>query len=112
MLKKIIVVLFSLIIVGCTTKMDKYKEIMNDNEYIIIDVRTAEEYTESHVKDSINIPYDDIDENTELDKDKILFVYCKSGARSNVAYQKLKDLGYTVYDMGAYENIDLEKESN
>ena len=48
-------------------------------------------------------------ENT-LDKDKTILVYCKSGVRSNKAYNTLKDLGYDVIDLGAYDNVTLEKE--
>lgn len=83
---------------------------MKEKEYVIVDVRTKEEYNESHIKDAINIPYDEIDENIEIDKDKVIFVYCKSGNRSGIAYNTLKSLGYTVYDLGAFNNIDLEKE--
>ena len=43
------------------------------------------------------------------DKDTILFVYCKSGNRSKIAAEKLLELGYTVYDLGAYEDINLEE---
>lgn len=89
---------------------DEIKSIMINNEYVIIDVRTKEEYNEGHIKTSINIPYDEIDESINIDKNNIVFVYCKSGNRSKFAYDKLVSLGYRVYDLGAYNNIDLEKE--
>lgn len=85
-------------------------DIISSKEYIVIDVRTEEEYNSGHVKDSINIPYNEIDENIEIDKDKIILVYCKSGARSKIAYDKLSDLDYTVYDLGAYDSINMDKE--
>ena len=75
-----------------------------------MDVRTSEEYKEGHVKGAINIPYDEINENVELDKEKTILVYCKSGRRSKVAYDQLTSLGYEVYDLGAYDNITLDKE--
>ena len=84
--------------------------IMENNEYVIIDVRTPEEYNEGHIKDSINIEYDKIDENIDIDKNTVIFVYCKSGGRSSVAYDTLTSLGYIVYDLGAFEGIDLPKE--
>lgn len=114
-MKKILIILFScLFIIGCGSKNDKnnYKEIMKEKEYIIVDVRTSDEYLESHIKGAINIPYDEIDKNVSLDKDKNIFVYCRSGARSKQAYDTLIKLGYTVYDLGALSNIDLEKEGN
>ncbi len=107
-----IVVLASLFLIGCGTKEVNltYKEIMQEKEYTIVDVRTKEEYESGHIKGAINIPYDEINENTDLDKNKNIFVYCRSGARSKTAYNALKELGFSVYDLGAFENIDLEKE--
>lgn len=110
-MKKIILIIFlSLIICGCnsSTEDNSVENIMKENEHIIIDVRTKEEYEESHIKGSINIPYDELDES--LDKNRIIFVYCKSGGRSSIAYNTLTNLGYTVYDLGAFSEIDLPKE--
>lgn len=92
---------------GCTKKNETTKK---EEEMIIVDVRTKEEYEESHVVGAINIPYDTIDKNTKLDKTKLIAVYCKSGKRSSIAYQTLKELGYKVKDLGAYVNITLPKE--
>lgn len=99
-------------VVGCSTKKktSTIDEIISKNNYIIVDVRTKEEYDVSHVKGSINIPYDQIDENTNLDKSKTIIVYCRSGNRSSKAYDTLKSLGYDVYDLGAFDKITLEKE--
>lgn len=95
---------------GCNNESNKLdiKKIMAENEHIIVDVRTAEEYRESHVIGSINIPYDQIQDN--LDKNKIIFVYCRSGARSKIAFDTLKKFGYNVYDLGAFSQINLPKE--
>lgn len=110
-MKKIILLFLSLVLFGCTNaKETSYKEIMKQNEYVIVDVRTEEEYNEEHVKGAINIPVDTIDENIELDKDKMIFVYCRSGNRSNLASAKLENIGYKTYDLGAIYNIDLPKE--
>ena len=89
---------------------DEIATIIESGNYIIVDVRTKEEYDESHVKGAINIPYDQIDENTNLDKTKTIMVYCKSGVRSNKAFNTLTSLGYNAYDMGAFSNLKLEKE--
>lgn len=112
-MKKILIfVLCSLFLFGCQgkEKNKSYKELMAEKEYTIVDVRTKEEYRESHIKGAIHIPYDEINENTNLEKNKIIFVYCKSGNRSKKAYEILKNLGYEVYDLGAFSAIDLEKE--
>lgn len=115
-MKKIITILLTTILLtGCTNTKKSENEttiesLMVSNNYTIVDVRTEEEYNDGHIKDAINIPYDEIDENTELNKNNIIFVYCKSGGRSSIAEQTLTELGYTVYNLGAYESIDLEKE--
>ena len=99
-------------VVGCSTKKktSAIDEIISKNNYIIVDVRTKEEYDVSHVKGSINIPYDQIDKNTNLDKSKTIIVYCRSGNRSSKAYDTLKSLGYDTYDLWAFDKITLEKE--
>lgn len=111
-MKRIIVILvISFFIIGCgSDKVSSLDEVLNSGNYVILDVRTEEEYNVGHVKDSLNIPYDKIDENINLDKDKVILVYCKSGVRSSKAFATLKGLGYNVIDLGAYESIDLEKE--
>ena len=112
----------SLMLCGCDNSSKSLKELMAESEYIIVDVRTEEEYNDEHISGAINIPYDTIDENSsrnykgcrlensELDKEKTIFVYCRSGKRSNIAFNTLTSLGYRVYDLGAYEGIDLPKE--
>ncbi len=103
-----------LLVVGCSNsnniKNNPLDEILSKNNYIIVDVRTKEEYSEKHVKGSINIPYDEINESTNLDKNKTIIVYCRSGVRSKKAYDTLKNLGYEVYNLGAFDSIKLEKE--
>lgn len=110
-MKRILVVFLCILLCGCNTeKESEIDKIMKEKEYVIIDVRTKEEYNESHVVNSLNIPYDEIDSKIDIDKDKVIFVYCKSGRRSSIAYDTLTNLGYKVYDLGAYDKIDLEKE--
>lgn len=119
-MKKIIILICILtLICGCKdttsyenkpSKEETVEKVIKENNYIIVDVRTKEEYDESHIKDAINIPYDEIDEKVDLDKSKTILVYCKSGTRSKIAYDTLKEIGFEVIDLGAFEKIDLEKE--
>lgn len=118
-MKKIFVLMIlSLFLIGCENEekteqnitLESIKQIVDNKEYIILDVRTKEEYDEGHLKESINIPYDEIDENIDIEKDKIIFVYCRSGNRSKIAQETLTQLGFVVHDLGAYNNIDLPKE--
>ena len=100
----------SIVLSGCGVLKNDLTTLMKENQYVIIDVRTESEYNDSHIVGSINIPYDEIDNRVNLDREKTIFVYCKSGNRSSKAFKKLTDLGYKVYDLGAYSEIDLEKE--
>ncbi len=111
-MKKILLFLIiGTFLAGCNKKVNElsYKDLMKEKDYIIVDVRTEEEFRESHIKDAINISYEKID-GSELDKNKNIFVYCRSGKRSKIAFEKLKNLGYEVYDLGAFAEIDLPKE--
>lgn len=90
------------------------KEMMDTQEVIIVDVRTQEEYDAGHIEHAILIPNESISaEPSELeDKDAMILVYCRSGARSKQASDKLVNLGYTnIYDFGGiidwpYEIVD------
>ena len=79
--------------------MDEAKEIFEQpGEYIILDVRTFEEFNGGHIPGAICIPNENIvsEPPAELpDKDQLIYVYCRSGNRSKKAAQKLVDMGYT-----------------
>ena len=79
--------------------MNDIVQIMEENEnYIILDVRTQAEYNQGHIPNAICIPNETIDENVlnKLpDKNQMILVYCRSGNRSKQAAEKLKKLGYT-----------------
>lgn len=70
---------------------------------ILLDVRTEEEYSETHIEGCTNLPLQKIEMATSIisDKNKPLFVYCRSGVRSAKAVAILKKMGYTnVNDIG------------
>ena len=75
------------------------KELMDREEgYVILDVRTEEEYAQGHIPGAILIPDNEIEEKAEEilnDKDQMILVYCRSGRRSKNAAQTLLELGYT-----------------
>lgn len=73
-----------------------------------IDVRSPDEYATGHVDGAVNIPHTEIAnriaEVTE-DKDKRLYLYCRSGRRSGVATDALQQMGYgNVVNLGGYED--------
>lgn len=80
-------------------------EIMKSQSgYIILDVRTPEEYKGGHIPKAVNVPNEAIqkDPPKELtDKKQLILVYCRSGRRSKEAAQKLVAMGYkNIVDFG------------
>ena len=78
---------------------EEAKEIMDSEEgYIILDVRTQEEYEVGHIPGATQISHEEIAEKAEevlTDKDQLILVYCRSGRRSKLAAEILVELGYT-----------------
>ena len=79
-----------------------YEIITNDEDYIILDVRTQDEYNEGHLDKALLIPVDDLEKVVdELPEEKPIIVYCRSGVRSRKAAEILVENGFSkVYDMG------------
>ncbi len=109
-MKRIIPILMVLLLLsGCATQSTEktYRQItmreavtMMEEEtgYTVLDVRTAQEYSEKHIPGAINIANESIgtEDIPELpDKDQLILVYCHSGNRSKQASEKLVKLGYT-----------------
>ena len=78
---------------------EEAKQIMDSEEsYIILDVRTQEEYDQGHIPGAIVISHEEIEVRAEevlTDKDQLILVYCRSGRRSKLAAEALVELGYT-----------------
>ena len=78
---------------------EEAKAIMDSQDgYVILDVRTQEEYDQGHIPGAILIPHEEITEKAEdllTDKDQLILVYCRSGRRSKLAAEALVELGYT-----------------
>ena len=73
-------------------------ELINNNA-VIIDVRSGEEFATGYIEGAINIPVDSIS-SINYEKDTIIILYCVSGTRSANAAKILVDLGYTnVYSL-------------
>ena len=98
-----------LLIAGCAVPAQEsgYRQVTaeeaialmeKESGYIILDVRTAQEYSEKHIPKAVNIPNESIgtEEIPALpDKNQLILVYCRSGNRSKQASEKLAALGYT-----------------
>jgi len=88
-----------------TINAKQAKELMDQmTGYAIVDVRTAAEYKQAHIKGAVLVPVDQIAQLAPEklpDKAQPLFVYCRSGGRSAQAAKALVKLGYTtIYDFG------------
>jgi len=104
---------------GCTSQLGAADQVLEDigvqdafeliqrnqgnQDFIIIDIRTPEEFNEGHIENAINIDFysetfkEDLD---KLDKNKTYFIYCRSGNRSGRAMPIMKDLGFKeVYNL-------------
>lgn len=75
----------------------KIIEYQNDKDAVLLDVRSREEYREGHIEGSVLMPLDEIYNINEKvkDKNKRIYVYCRSGARAGRAVEILRNLGYT-----------------
>jgi len=86
---------------------------------IFIDVRTKEEYDQGHFNNAINVSFDSINNKVadrifEIQKNKNIVVYCRSGRRAKIAYNKLKNFGikniyYTTFDYVNLKNLFKKK---
>lgn len=100
-----------------TITAEEAKEIMDGEEaYIILDVRTQEEYDQGHIgTETLLIPYDEIETQAEEalpDKEAQILVYCRTGRRSKIAAESLASMGYTnVKEFGGIEDWPYEIES-
>lgn len=108
--KLIPIILSTLLFAGCTPGQSQaitYRQISieeaitimeQESDYIILDVRRADEFATGHIPNAINIPNESIGtaEISELpNKSQLILVYCRSGRRSKEASEKLVALGYT-----------------
>ena len=101
--------LCTLLLIGCSSTAQEaaYQQVdmteamrlmEEENDYILLDVRTVAEHNERHIPGAIVIPNESIGETAppELpDKAQLILVYCRSGNRSKQAAEKLAALGYT-----------------
>ena len=104
----VITVLFLFCLAGCNgdDKPATYEQITpsqakilmdTETDYVILDVRTEEEFAEGHIENAILIPDYEIETKAESvlkDKKQLILVYCRSGRRSKIAADELAAMGY------------------
>lgn len=88
-----------------------FKDSITTKNVQLIDVRTPDEYNSGHIKNSKNIDFFSDTFNVEfekLDKEKPVYIYCKSGNRSGQSAIKLSAMGFKeIYDLkGGFLNYN------
>lgn len=84
---------------------EEAKEMMDNQEVLILDVREQDEYDSGHIPGAVLLPVGSITEESAAEvipeKDATVLVYCRSGNRSKTAAKTLAELGYTgIYEFG------------
>jgi rhodanese-related sulfurtransferase len=85
-----------------------YAKAISGKKVQLVDVRTADEYRGGHIKNALNIDFFNtrnfVEAFEKLKKDQPVYLYCRSGARSQKAARKLAELGFSqIYDLqGGY----------
>ena len=91
---------------------EEAKEMIDNEDVIVVDVRTEEEFEETRIEGALLIPDYEIQELAAEklpDKDATILIYCRTGRRSENASRALLEMGYTnVYDFGGIVDWDYE----
>ncbi|MBI2860027.1 MAG: rhodanese-like domain-containing protein [Chloroflexi bacterium] len=89
--------------IGTEETLALIQQNRNNNDFVVLDVRTPEEFNSGRLSGAVNIDFYSstfADELDRLDKDKVYLVYCRTGQRSAKAVNLMKELGFTrVYNM-------------
>ena len=104
---------------GGKSSLVSYEELQaklyKKENFVLLDVRTPEEFAEGHIRGAVLLPYDQVEQKAASllhDKDKLIIVYCRSGRRSAIAADTLRALGYkNVKDFGGISRWQGELES-
>ena len=96
----IVIAVFSLTVLAKDAVDIKPAELLaaDSSEWLILDVRSAEEYAEGHVPGAINIPHTDVAAQISIIqtyKDKPVIVYCRSGHRAGKAADILLEADFS-----------------
>jgi phage shock protein E len=84
------------------------QEVVVAPEGLVIDVRTEQEWKDGHLAGAVLIPYDRIEQGIVAkapDKKSRMYLYCRTGRRTGLAFDVLKKIGYEdVVNLGPMEN--------
>ncbi len=72
---------------------------------VILDVRTPAEFSDGHIKGAINVPVDQLRSSFGKFKNKTVITCCRSGARSAIATNLLKNAGISAVNGGSWQSL-------
>jgi rhodanese-related sulfurtransferase len=122
-IRSIFLLLLSFVILSCNGQTPKEiktiearafaEKIKTTKNPQILDVRTPEEFNAGHLENADNVNWlgdSFVNDSKKYDKTKPVFVYCRSGARSKKATEKLEELGFkNIYELeGGFLKWDAE----
>lgn len=102
-MRKLFVAVGTMLFAACAPKFpaltpDEFARVIKQEDVVLVDVRTPEEFAEGHIAGAKNIDWRDSAfarrASEQLDKSKTLALYCKAGRRSHAAAGKLSAMGY------------------
>lgn len=109
MKKYLFVLLLAISIPALLITVPSIKHATAQEQGIWIDVRTQSEWDEGHLQQAIHIPYQNISKEITAittDKRQPIFVYCRSGNRSEIAARTLEKMGFVnVQNRGGYKEL-------
>ncbi len=96
----VLLMFFTTVVFGQTNndlEIDEFLKKMASERYVLIDVRTAEEFAAGHIQGAINIDYYSADFSNQIEKigkEKPVLLYCRSGNRSAKSMQMMYKMGF------------------
>ncbi|XP_062521868.1 uncharacterized protein LOC134196674 [Corticium candelabrum] len=88
---------------------EQLTRLVDNDDTVLVDVRTASEYANNHIKSAINIPLSNLmTTRHDLNKTKLYVVYCHSGYRSSIAVSVLQNVGLQATDIaGGFATVNV-----
>lgn len=92
-------------------------KLIEDKNAKLVDLRSKEEYEESHIYGAVSMPYEDeVEKYKELEITQVILLYCERGNTSLFVGKCLGECGYCVYTIlggfHAYKNVNWKKHND
>ena len=103
----IVVIIVTFVSLQCSAKATAQSSVaaspylierVANNEWLLIDVRSPQEFADGHIPGAVNMPHDSTNDyiaDLEGHKDKPIIIYCRSGRRAQLAMKVLQDMDFS-----------------